>query len=253
MNTILQRVDGDRICELIFNDPERRNIFSEPMFDSFETHLDYIDATSPSIVHIRGEGSSFSAGLDLASCVGNETLLASLVERLGTICGRLRRLDAVVVAEIHGHAFAGGSAITSACDIAYASAEAQFGYPVHQIGLSPAVSLPTLMESVGSGPARSLVLSGEIIDAAHALNIGLVHRVLPDREQLATSMHELRRRLHMHPPGILKKTKDSFNSLGATPEADVMSRATQGTIDSVQNPESARMLAEFWAARSQGS
>ena len=101
MTNILRRIDDDRICELIFNDPERRNIFSESMFDAFENHLDYIDTHSPSVIRIRGEGSSFSAGLDLASCVGNENLLASLVDRLGNICGRLRRSHAVVVAERH--------------------------------------------------------------------------------------------------------------------------------------------------------
>ena len=253
MTTILQRVDDDRITELIFNDPDRRNIFSQAMFDAFERHLDHIDSYSPSVIRIRGAGPSFSAGLDLASCVGNKDLLASLVKRLGDICCRLRTSPAVIIAEVHGPAFAGGSAITSACDIAYASNEAQFGYPVHQIGLSPAVSLPTLIETIGYGPARSLTLSGEIIDAKKALEYGLVHRVLDSREELSSTTNELCQRLLAHPPEILKATKTSFSDIQATPTADVMSRATQGTVDSVQTPESSQMLADFWAARTQGS
>ena len=106
MNTILQRTHTDRICELTLNDPERRNILSQPMLDAFEANLDYVDAHSFSILRIRGEGASFSAGLDLASCVDNQKLLSSSVEQLGAICKRLRNSTAVVVAEVHGHALA---------------------------------------------------------------------------------------------------------------------------------------------------
>ena len=74
------------------------------------------------------------------------------------------------------------------CDLAIAVPGAKFGYPEVRRGLVAALVLPHLLRHVGERAARHLLLTGESIDAAEALRIGLINRVVPEAELLAEAM-----------------------------------------------------------------
>ena len=174
------------IATIVLNDPDRRNAMSHGLFDDLEHCLAEAeratDSKSCHVLRIRGEGPAFCAGFDLDAMA--DGALPSFLERLGAICRRLRHLDAVVVAEVHGPALAGGCALVSACDIVHAGPDAAFGYPVHRLGISPAVSLATLVPGTSPGAARALTLSGEFLDADAAVEVGLAAAAHPDRGAL---------------------------------------------------------------------
>ena len=234
------RFDPDSpVMTLVLNDPDRRNALSAGLFDQLERSLDVagelIDSKSSHVLRIRGEGPAFCAGFDLEAMA--DGALPSFLERLGAICRRLRHLDAVVVAEVHGPALAGGCALVSACDIVHAGPDAAFGYQVHRLGISPAVSLATLVPGTSPGSARALTLSGEFLDADAAVAIGLAAAAHPDRGALEEAVTTLCDRLGAMDAATLRATKRFQNELDGTDRPDVFTRslaaslATSGSVE----------------------
>jgi enoyl-CoA hydratase/carnithine racemase len=193
------------------------------------------------VLRLRGEGSAFCAGFDL-DAMADEGLLPSFLERLGAFCRRLRRLDAVVVAEVHGPAVAGGCAIVSACDIVHAGPDARFGYPVHRLGISPAVSLPTLLPAVESGGARHLMVGGELVDAATAARLGLVHAVHPDRASLEQATTSLCTRLAGMDHGTIRETKRFLNELDGTDRDGTFATTLAVSVERGGSDEAVRLI-----------
>lgn len=234
------------IMTLVLNDPDRRNALSSSLFDDLEHRLDEVEkaigAGTGHVLRIRGEGSAFCAGFDL-NAMANEGALPSFLDRLGGVCRRLRRMATVVVAEVHGPAVAGGCALVSACDIVFAGPDAKFGYPVHRLGISPAVSMPTLIPAVESGGAREMMLGGRLIDAATAKRLGLVHELFEDREALSTGTDELVARLGAMDPVTLEATKSYLNELDETSADDRFARTLEASVRCGESEEAVRMIA----------
>lgn len=227
------------IATIVLNDPDRRNAMSHDLFDDLERCLDQADSASDSeschVLRIRGEGPAFCAGFDLGAMA--EGALPSFLERLGAICRRLRHLDAVVVAEVHGPALAGGCALVSACDIVHAGPEAAFGYPVHRLGISPAVSLATLVPGTSSGAARALTLSGDFLDADAAVGIGLAAAAHADRGALEQAVSTLCDRLGAMDPATLRATKRFQNELDGTDDPEVFARSLAASLATAGSAE----------------
>ncbi|MCH2160323.1 MAG: enoyl-CoA hydratase/isomerase family protein [Phycisphaerales bacterium] len=240
----------ERLATLVLADPQRRNVLSNDMYDGIEQAIDDLETEPASVLRLRAEGTAFSAGIDLAAGVEDPEELVHSLGRLGSIIGRLRTLSAVVVAEVDGPALAGGCALVAGSDIVYASRNGVFGYPVHRVGLSPAVSTPTLAAMIGPGPARSLALSGESIDAEAALRCGLVHELFDDAATLATAVQQLCQRLLSHPPEVLAQTKRAFAVLDVDADEHAAARALDATLATARNTEAIQMLAAFWSRRS---
>lgn len=160
---------------------------------------------------VRGEGPTFSAGIDLAE--GLEGLVGALADRplddeqtialgleaAGTF-NWLPRLPFPSVAAVRGHAYGGGLQLALACDFRIFSENALVGLTETRYGLLPdmgaTVRLPRI---IGEGRARELILLGEIVDAAEARRIGLANRVVPDAD-LESAAEEFAGRLAAQPP-----------------------------------------------------
>ncbi len=245
------------VCTITLDDPSRRNALGTALFEQFEHALAQAHETANRgeiiVVVIRATGRAFCSGFDLAQCVQNHETLAQFVRRLAAITRVIREMPAIVVAQVQGAALAGGCAIVAACDIVCASEQATFGYPVHRIGISPAVSLPTLMATVGCGGARTLTLSGEIVDARRAKELGLVFTLSPDADMLDASVAALARELSAKPPAALRATKAWLNHVDGTHSSQSLgSRAhdvTEATAALAATDESRLLLAHFWNRR----
>jgi len=244
------RLDLAGPCATItFDDPDRRNALSTAMFDAIEPALDAVEASvagsasdAGRVLRLRGEGRAWCAGFDL-DAMADDGMLPSFLTRLGGMCRRLRRLDAIVVAEVQGPAVAGGCAIVSACDIVHAGPDAKFGYPVHRLGISPAVSIPTLMPAVESGGARHLMLGGDLVDAATACRLGLAHASHPDRESLAAAVTALCDRLAAMDRATIRATKRFLNELDGTGRDGAFTATLAASVERGGSDEAARMVA----------
>ena len=254
---LVQTESEGRTFTITLNNAAMRNAMSTAMFDGLEVAIDRAKASAQRsetlVVILRGTGKAFCSGFDLAECVNDNTMLEQFVRRLGEISSTLRTMPAIVIAQVQGPALAGGCAIVAACDIVCAADSASFGYPVHRIGVSPAVSLPTLMATIGFGGARSLALSGEIIDAQRAKALGLVQFVECDESALAGRVAALVDALLLKGPQALRATKMWLNQIdGTSPEGFLGSRVDDtinATAKLCGEKEAVSMLQDFWSKR----
>ncbi|MHC5027765.1 MAG: enoyl-CoA hydratase/isomerase family protein [Planctomycetota bacterium] len=238
------------VAELVFDDPDRMNAMTAAMFDGLESALVTLAAREDVVVVIvRGNGRAFSAGFDLRSASNDVAILESFILRLSGVCRGLRRLPQVVIAAVHGAAIAGGCAVLSACDLAVVAPKAKIGYPVHILGISPAVSFPTLQKSIGPGPARALQLSGERIDGATAHALGLASHLAQDAETVLPTTRALAATIAGHGPNALRVTKRWLNTLDGTDRDAAYDAVAIDTARAATGEETRERLAAFWGQR----
>ncbi len=173
------------VLTLLLDRPDKRNAINSAMLDGLHLGLERADLDPDvRVVLIRGAGKDFCAGADL------EELLASAdrgpIEneaealRLGRVFERIRRLPKPVVAVVQGRALGGGAGLATSCDLVLAGAGAQVGYPEIQRGFVPAMVMTILRRLAGEKAAMELVLTGRILSAEDARQLGLVSRVVAD-------------------------------------------------------------------------
>src|SRR5947209_299230 len=125
-----------------------------------------------------------SAGHDLSEMIGRQReFLADLFDRCSVMMETLHEIPQPVIAKVHGIATAAGCQLVAACDLAVAAEGTRFATPGVKIGLFCSTPMVPVSRAVGRKRALELLLTGEPIDAATALEWGLVNRVVP-REEL---------------------------------------------------------------------
>ena len=207
----------DGVYTITLNNPNSRNALCSEMFQALACAIHEIPEQTKSIL-LQGQGPVFCAGFDMNACKEDISILSTYIMQLSGIIRALRRLPVPVVAVAHGAAIAGGCAILTGCDFVVGEIHGKYGYPVHRIGVSPAVTLPTLQQKLHPGSARSLVMSGKIIQGNEAVHIGLLSHV----EDTADGAHKkgvsIAQDLAQKPPIALQATKQWLNELDGSLE-----------------------------------
>jgi methylglutaconyl-CoA hydratase len=165
------------------NRPEKHNALHPDLVKELKEKLNAAEQDkSVRIVIITGEGKSFCAGADLSylndlrdySSLENEEDSASLAG----LFLKIYNFPKPTIAAVNGAAIAGGCGLASVCDIIVADRQhAKFGYSEVKIGFIPAIVSIFLIRKIGEGRARQLLLTGEIIDAEKAFQMGLANYV----------------------------------------------------------------------------
>jgi enoyl-CoA hydratase len=176
-----------RVQVITFNRPEVRNAVNREMSERVGAALDELDASAElSCAVVTGAGGSFSAGMDLKAFARGEFPGVPVRGFAGIT---QRGADKPLVAAVEGPALAGGFEIAVACDLIVAAENATFGVPEVRRGLVAAAgALRQLPRRVPRGIAKELALTGEPITAARAYELGLVNRVVPEGEALASAL-----------------------------------------------------------------
>jgi enoyl-CoA hydratase/carnithine racemase len=184
-------IDG-ATATITLNRPERRNAMSPSMWHGLAAIGDSLPGTTRVVV-VRGEGPSFSAGIDLRLFTdglpgeqlaspadpGFEAAVASY--QAGYLW--LRRPDIVSIAAVHGHAIGGGFQLALACDLRIAAEDAVFCMKEPALGLVPDLTgTKPLVDIVGLPRALEICLTARNVPAAEALELGLAERVVPAAE-----------------------------------------------------------------------
>ena len=206
---------ADQVATITFNRPEVRNAFNEVMAEEVQAALKTAerDETVRCLV-VTGAGPGFCAGQDLAALRergGAVSFREHLQKTYHPIVAKLRSLEKPVVAAINGAAAGAGWGMALACDLRYASETAKFRLAFSGIGLAPdsgtSFFLPRM---IGLGRALELAYTNEVLDAASALQLGLVNKILP-ADQLMPATLELARKLAQSPTRGLGLTKRAMN------------------------------------------
>ncbi|MGH9317496.1 MAG: enoyl-CoA hydratase-related protein [Thermoanaerobaculia bacterium] len=185
--TRLRLERDDAVARVILNRPEVRNAFDDVLIEELTRAFRTV-AADPGIrvVVLSGEGASFCAGADVAWMRKAGTYSRKKNEADARRMARmLRTIDLCpkpVVARVHGHAIGGGVGLIAAADVAIAAEGTVFALAEVKLGILPSVISPYVLRAIGPRQARDLFLTGDRFDAAHALRIGLVHRVVPPNE-----------------------------------------------------------------------
>ncbi|MGU3668753.1 enoyl-CoA hydratase [Methylobacterium sp. A49B] len=182
---ILLRSDDGGVATLTLNRPEARNALSMALMNALQEQLDAIrQDPGVRVVILRGAGPAFCAGHDLKEMRADPSRAAT--EAVFRTCARLMlsltRLPQPVIARVHGIATAAGCQLVATCDLAICAESARFATPGVQIGLFCSTPMVALSRAVSRKAALEMLLVGEPIEAAEALRIGLVNRVVPEAE-----------------------------------------------------------------------
>jgi enoyl-CoA hydratase/carnithine racemase len=180
---ILLRRDEGAVAWLTLNRPEARNALSAALMRALHDALDRI-AEEPAVkaVVIAGAGPAFCAGHDLRELRADPSRAAyeALFAQCSALMLRIVRLPKPVIARVHGVATAAGCQLVATCDLAVAAETARFATPGVNIGLFCSTPMVALTRAVGRKQAMEMLLTGDLIGAARAREIGLVNRVVPE-------------------------------------------------------------------------
>jgi enoyl-CoA hydratase/carnithine racemase len=179
--TVLVRQDGPA-ARVTLNRPDKRNALSLELMQQLTATLRRVagERETRAIV-LEASGPAFSAGHDLSEMIGRDV---PFFQRLFDVCAELmetiHRLPQPVIAKVHGTATAAGCQLVAACDLAVAADSARFATPGVKIGLFCSTPMVPLSRAIGRKRALDMLLTGRPIDAATALDWGLVNRVVPE-------------------------------------------------------------------------
>ena len=200
------------IQEIILNRPEKRNALNTPLLEQLCDALEKANANSAiRAVVIRGNGSIFCAGMDLAEAAEADKAHAS-AQLLARMFLLIAHSPHITIAAVHGVAVAGGAGIMAACDVTIAAEGTQFGFPETRRGLVPAQVLAFLTRQLRQRDLRELLLLGELIDTKKALSIGLINKSVP-LENLMTEVLEICRQAKQCAPKATAQTKQLIDIL----------------------------------------
>jgi enoyl-CoA hydratase/carnithine racemase len=163
------------------NRPEKRNALSLELMEELTAALETLGANRElRAIVIEGAGVAFSAGHDLSEMVARDLpFYRRLFDACTELMETIHRMPQPVIAKVHGVATAAGCQLVAACDLAIAADDARFATPGVKIGLFCSTPMVPLSRAIGRKRALEMLLTGDFVDAATALEWGLVNRVVP--------------------------------------------------------------------------
>ncbi len=180
---------ADHVATVTINRPETLNALSGEVLRDLAAALDRVIGDGARAVVITGSGRAFVAGADVAAMATMTRAEAKAFSELGNgVFRTLETLPVPSIAAVNGYALGGGCELALACDIRLAGAAAVFAQPEVGLGIPPGFGgTQRLARLVGQGIARELLYTGRRVDAARALEIGLVNAVHPTDELLSAA------------------------------------------------------------------
>ncbi len=194
-----------------FNRPEARNALTWDMYDALVAACEAVESAGEvRVLIIRGAGGAFAAGTDISQFREFATGEAGVAyeRRLDAVIDRIERLAMPTIAEVDGAAVGGGCAIAMACDFRICSDRARFGVPVSRT-LGNCLSIANtarMVDLLGVAVTKDLLLSGRLIDANEARQLGLATLVMPV-DRLAAETARLAAELATRAPSTIAATK----------------------------------------------
>ncbi len=177
----------DRIGYILLNRPDKRNALNAEMVESLKLSLNEMENNPEvKVIVIKAAGKVFCSGADLAYLQSLQT--NSYEENLADsrslkeLFYRIYTSPKVIIAQIQGHALAGGCGLATVCDFSFSVDNAKFGYTEVKIGFVPAIVKVFLIRKIGEGKAKQLLLDGDLIEADEAQAMGIINWVVSEED-----------------------------------------------------------------------
>jgi enoyl-CoA hydratase/carnithine racemase len=204
------------VLRLTLNRASARNALSTAMMAALQSALDAAADDESRVLVLAAEGPAFCAGHDLKEMTAlrsepdrGRAAFAAIFAQCSQLMQTIVRLPKPVIAQVQGIATAAGCQLVASCDLALASETARFATPGVNIGLFCSTPMVALSRNIARKHAMEMLLTGEMVSAAHAREIGLVNRVIA-RDALESETMQLAQRLAAKPRATVKIGKEAF-------------------------------------------
>lgn len=217
--TITLETDDRGVARLTLARPEKHNALDARMIGEITEAARRVDRDPAArVVILASRGPTFCAGGDLSwmreQMQADGAARADQARRLAAMLEALDRLAKPLIAQVQGPAYGGGVGLLAVCDIAVGADTAAFAMTETRLGLIPATIGPYVLARLGAPAARRLMLPAHRFDAAEALSLGLLSRVVPP-PALADAIEQEVQGLLACAPGAIADTKALLRALGA--------------------------------------
>ena len=245
---ILVARDGPRFT-VTMNRPDRRNALSLGHLQELLAALGAIGESDALGVVVAANGPVFSSGHDFADMDGADlAAMRRLLETCTDVMMTLQQIPQVVVARVHGLATAAGCQLVASCDLAVAAESAGFAAPGGKAGWFCTTPMVAIGRTMGRKRALELALTGDTIDAATALDWGLVNRVVPDAE-LDAAVDDLLARATRGSASSKALGKRAFHTQIGMDLPQAYAYAVEVMAAASQTPDAQENVAAFLAKR----
>ena len=240
----------NRIGVLTLNRPEKRNALSHELVADLKEALTQAENDDQvKVIILKANGEAFCAGADLGylqqlqKFTYEENLRDS--NHLKELFLKVYTLPKIVIAQVQGHALAGGCGLATVCDFAYAVPEAKFGYTEVKIGFIPALVAVFLLRKIGEAKSKELLLGGDLLSAESAVQIGLINKVV-SAEKLESEVLNLAKKLVDGNSGqSMKLTKQMIADVQSMPLNDALNYAAEKNARARGTEDCKRGIAAF--------
>ena len=243
---------NEQVATVTFNRPEKRNAITTQMIAELQAVLDEIEKTQTRVVILTGNGKAFCAGIDLdmlqniAKQSPGENQEDS--RRIAKMFRKIWSYSRPMIAAVNGHALAGGCGIATLCDFTLAIPEAKFGYTEVKIGFLPAIVSVFLTRQIGEKRCRDLLLTGRLVEAAEAKELGLVNEIVP-ADKLMARANQLAETILASSPSSITRAKHLLVSAAAATVDHDLERAVLESARVRCTPDFKEGLAAFLEKR----
>ncbi len=250
-----------RVGTIWLNRPEKLNAMSEDIWNDLPRAVAELDADeSVRVMILAGRGRSFTVGIDiemLASLLPSEPsgsqaqdVLYTKIKTLQVTISCLAEAAKPVIAAVHGHCLGGGMGLITACDIRYGSADSVFS--IRETRLAVVADIGTLQRLpgiVGTGHTSELALTGADIDAARALEIGLLNRVYPDANSTYEAARDLANAIAANSPLVVQGIRGVLRANDGRPTSEGLEYVARWNAEHLVSNDLMEALAAFVAKR----
>jgi enoyl-CoA hydratase/carnithine racemase len=210
---VLRTQPAPGIVRLTLNRPKAYNALSVGLMTALQAELDVVKAARDAVkvVIIAANGPGFCAGHDLKEVRANpgRQQYEALFRQCSMLMQSVVALPQPVIAQVHGVASAAGCQLVASCDLAVAADTARFATPGVNIGLFCSTPMVALSRNVSRKHAMEMLLTGDLLPAARAAEIGLVNRVVP-ADTLPDATLALAQQIASKSPLTVKIGKEAF-------------------------------------------
>ncbi|MGB0352881.1 MAG: enoyl-CoA hydratase [Paracoccaceae bacterium] len=251
-NILDSALDARGILRLTLNDEKRRNALSEAMLNRlFEAIHAAGDDPEVRVVILASRGPAFCAGHDLKELTaaraegdGGRAYFTKIMALCASVMQAIVACPKPVIAEVRGVATAAGCQLVATCDLAVAEDGARFGTPGVHIGLFCSTPMVALSRNVSHKHAMEMLLTGDIIAAPRAVEMGLVNKAVPEAELSATT-EEMAAKIAAKSTMTLATGKSAFYRQAEMGLAEAYNYAAQVMVDNMLTHDAEEGIGAF--------
>ena len=240
------------ILRLTLNDPARRNVLSEAMLDHLSEAIQLAsDDARVRTVILAANGPTFCAGHDLKELTAGranndkgEAYFTKIMTRCSLVMQAILQTPKPVIAEVTSTATAAGCQLVASCDLAYASPSAKFSTPGVHIGLFCSTPMVALSRNVGSKHAMEMLLTGDMVSAERAAEIGLLNAVV-DADDLSDHVINVAKKIASKSAVTLATGKAAFYNQRELSIADAYDYAARVMVENMLHRDAAEGINAF--------